>query len=182
MRGISQNGWPLLGPATTGELPRLRKIVAPGTDRHFLVRDGSAGFLLVHFALWWDARISRLRGGVWDEWGYSPRTVRGSTTIMSNHASGTAVDLDATQFPRGIPIALRFKPAQVALIRRRLRLYGGALDWGGDFRRTPDGMHVEISPDANLAAVERVARRLLDTPRGKAILKANPGLRGVILS
>jgi hypothetical protein len=43
-------------------------------------------------------------------------------------------------------------------------------------------MHVEIAPGMTLAAAERVARRLMDTSRGRAILAANPGARRVIES
>lgn len=178
----SQNGWPVLTGATDGPHPRLRKAVVPGANRHLYLRDGSVAFLILHFALWWHERISRLDGGVWDEWGWADRNVRGSTNVISNHASGTAGDLDATQYPRGIAVALRFKPIQLVLIHRRLRLYGGALTWGGDFRRTPDGMHVEITEGHRLHHIENVARRLMTTPRGKRILAANPGLREVIES
>ena len=93
----SQNGFPVLATNhTTGPLPRLRKWVIPGANRHVYLRDGSVGFLLVHFALWFHETISRLDQGVWDEWGWAVRNVRGSSTVISNHASGTAVDLNAT--------------------------------------------------------------------------------------
>lgn len=177
------NGWPVLTGTVTGHYPRLRRFVIPGANRHLMLRDGSAGFILVHFALWWDEVISPLDGGVWDEWGWAPpRPVRGMTRGFSNHCSGTAADLDATQYPRGIRILSRFKPVQVRLIRRRLRLYADALTWGGDFARVPDGMHVEVGPGVTLGHCERVARRLMDTPRGRRILAANPGVREVIES
>jgi hypothetical protein len=183
MTATSANGFPvLLTNRTTGSLPRLRKFVIPGTSRYLYLRDGSVGFLLVHFAMWWDRWVSRLDGGTWDEWGWAVRPIRGQTTGYSNHASGTAEDLDATQYPRGVPILRLFKPVTIAAIHRRLRLYGGVLGWGGDYHNTPDGMHVEVADGMTLAACERVARRLMDTKRGKAVLEANPGLRGVILS
>ena len=178
----SQNGWPVLTGATAGELPRLRKFILPGTGRHLLARDGAVGFLLAHFALWWHSRLDRLDGGVWDEWGYALRPVRGQTSGYSNHASGTAVDLDATQFPRGRAIGAVFKAWQIKRIRRRLKLYGGLLGWGGNYTRTPDGMHVEVNPGVPLAACERLAVRLLTSPRGRALLEANPGLESVIRS
>ena len=179
---LSQNRWPVIeSNRTTGPLPRLRKFVVPGTGRHLFLRDGAAGFLLAHFALWWHEVISPLDGGVWDEWGWAVRPVRGQSTGYSNHASGTAADLDATQYPRGIAILARFKPLQVRLIRLRLRLYRGTLGWGGDYSRTPDGMHVELTA-CPLSQAERVARRLTRTPRGKRVLAANPGLLEVINS
>lgn len=184
----SANGWPLLTSRTTGTLPRLRKWIIPGTDRHLLIRDGSVGFLLVHFALWWHERFNPLTGGVWDEWGWAPpRPVRGQTTGFSNHCSGTAADLDATEYPRGIPVLSRISAVNVARIRARLLLYRTltghpVLRWGGDYRNVPDGMHVEVNDATAMSQCEEVARRLMRTPRGKRILAANPGAAEVILS
>ena len=181
------SGWPVIEHATyTGPLPRLRKWNLPGTGRHLILRDGAAGFLLAHFALWWHERVSRLDGGIWDEWGWAVRPVRGQTTGYSNHAGGVAADLDATEFPYGAAIARVFKPLQIRRIRRRLKLYREGEDyvlgWGGDYRSTPDGMHVELAPGSTLAQAERVARRLMKTKRGRRILDANPGARQVIES
>lgn len=177
----SQNGMPVLATnRTTGDLPRLRKWVIPGANRHVYLRDGSVGFLLVHFALWWHESLHRLDGGVWDEWGWAVRPVRGQTTGYSNHASGSAIDLDATQHPRGVPILRTFKTFQVVKVRARIAFYRGALRWGGDYRSTVDGMHVELN--TNLAGAEAQALRLLESPRGKRILAANPGAREVIVS
>lgn len=94
----SQNGWKALDSTQSGPLPRLRKWVIPGTGRHLVLRDGSAGFVLIHFALWWHEKVEPLDGGVWDEWGWAARPIRGGTTT-SNHASGTAMDLNATSIP-----------------------------------------------------------------------------------
>ena len=66
------------------------------------------------------------------------------------------------------------------MIRRRLNLYHGAIRWGGDYQNRRDSMHFEIN--APLARCEQVARRLLDSPRGKRLLAANPGQKEVILS
>ncbi len=184
------NGWAALSSATKGAFPRLRKFSVPlrGGDtpnpepRTLTLRDGSAGFLLVHMASWWHDDVERLDIGVWDDWGYNYRPGRGLTGL-SNHAGGTAMDLNATRHPHHVPILRTFIPRQVAAIRHRLRLYQGVLDWGGDWSpEWIDGMHVEVSPGANLSEVERVARRLMSSPRGQEVLEANPGLKAVILS
>jgi hypothetical protein len=177
----SQNGYPVLDPGTTGPLPRLRKWTVPGTNRHLLLRDGSAGFLLIHLATWYDQKVEALdHEPTWDDWGYAARPVRGSTTTTSNHASGTACDLNATQHPMGVATARTFTAKQAADIRKRLRLYGGCIRWGGDYQNRPDAMHFEI--DRGMSAVEARARDLADSQRGKAILEANPGARAVIFS
>lgn len=178
----SQNGYTAFTHArTTGELPRLRRWVVPGTDRHLILRDGSVGFLLVHLALWFHQRVERLDVGVWDEWGWAFRPIRGTSSTLSNHSSGTAADLNATRHPLGVPIARTFTPRQVRMIRRRVRwLFRRLIVWGGDWNR-PDGMHFELAA-VELQRAERLARFLMRTPRGRRVLRANPDARAVILS
>lgn len=178
----AQNGYSVIETARfVGPLPRLRVWRIPDTDRHVSLRDGSAGFLLVHIALWWHERIEPVDQGILDDWGWAVRPVRGQTTGYSNHAAGTAVDLNATRHPRGVSLARTFKAWQWVRIRARLRLYRGALRWGGDYQRSPvDGMHVEIVKP--LPVVERIARRLARRGRGARVCEANPGSRAVIYS
>lgn len=181
----SQNGYPVLfSNRTTGPHPRLRKLVIPlkkGDPRHFFVRDGSPALHLGTFALWWHERLEPINQGIWDEWGWAVRPVRGQTSGYSNHASGTAIDIDATEHPRGVATSRTFTAEEINKIHRRLRFHDGVLRWGGDYSGTPDGMHVEL--DKPIADAERVARKkLIDSPRGKRILSANPGLLAVIMS
>lgn len=180
----SQNGYPVLDGDTTGRHPRLRKWVMnldrdSAFERHLMLRDGSCGFLLIHFALWFDDTIERLDSGVWDEWGWAPRPIRNSST-PSNHGSGTADDLNATRHPLGVPTRNTFTNKQIGLIHQRLRFYKGCIRWGGDYRNRPDAMHYEI--DRGLAAVEKRAKELMKTARGQEILRDNPGAKAVILS
>lgn len=177
-------GHPVLGNSTLGPLPRLRDFEIPTTGRHILLRDGSVGFNLAHFALWWNDCVHKLNapGDVWDEWGWAPRPTRGQTTGFSEHAAGGAMDLDATRHPRGVPLLRNLTAYQTRRIRNRLKLYEGVIGWGGDYQRSPvDGMHFEWTHGITLADNERVARKLLNSPRGKIILNGNPGLREVIM-
>lgn len=174
----SQNGYPALAGRVTGPLPRLRIWRVPGTDRTLTLRDGSTGFLLVHLAMWFDKRIEDIDGGTWDEWGYAYRPVRG-WVALSNHASGTAMDLNATAHQLGKEDT--FSREEEALILARVKgFYAGCIRWGGEYRGRKDEMHFEI--DRGIGACERKARALLDSPRGRRILEANPGARKVILS
>ena len=173
----SQNGWPVLQPGSN----MLAKREIPGTGgQHLILQRGSAGFLLVHAAVYFDRYVERLDiDAVWDEWGHAVRPIRGQTSGYSNHASGTAEDLNATRHPRGVSIHRGFTNYQINKIERRMKMYRGCLEWGGRWG-TPDGMHIEIS--AGLAQCEKNAKRLMKTHIGKAVLAANPGLRRIILS
>ena len=176
----SSNGWAVLDADTTGKLPRLRNWVLPGVNRKLKARDGSAGFLLVHMALWFDEELEQLDLGTYDDWGWASRPVRGSTTFISNHASGTAVDLNATKHPMGVATSKTFSAKQISAIHKRLTLYEGCIRWGGDYKNRPDGMHFEINKA--MSAVEARARSLTSSPRGKRILSKNPGAKSVITS
>jgi len=171
----SQNGW----PALAADSPSLYTWTIPAKNGviRIRLRNGSAGFLLCHFLLWWAERLEPLLGKVLDDWGYAYRAVRGSETTLSNHSSGTAADANATRWPLGTE---HMSATMKARIRLRLRLYRGCLRWGGDYSGRKDQMHTEIN--AELPVCEKVARRLMRTPRGKRILEANPGQAEVIKS
>ena len=169
----SQNGW----PALAADSKLLHTFLLP--DHTTLrLRGGSAGFLLVHNALWFDHAIEDLKEPVLDDWGYAYRPVRGYSDHLSNHSSGTAEDLNATDHPLGVDHT--FTRAEETAIHKRLDLYEGCIRWGGDYLGRKDSMHFEIN--RGMPDCERVARKLLDTPRGKRILHLNPGQKAVILS
>ena len=108
----SQNGYQvLLANNPTGPLPRLRRWQIGGTGRAVTLRDGSAGFLLAHVAHWFHANIEAIDTGILDDWGWAVRPVRGQTTGYSNHASGTAIDVNATRHPRGVATLRTFTAA-----------------------------------------------------------------------
>ena len=173
---FSQNGFPALEPGSIA----LHRWIIPGTERYFQLRGGSAGFILCHFILWFHEHIEKLnqKGAPWDDWGHAYRLVRGSSSTVSNHASGTAVDLNATDHPLGV--SNTFPRLARARIHVRLLVYRGLIRWGGDYTGRKDEMHFEIND--NLDKCEKLAKLLMKTPRGKKILAANPGQRAVILS
>lgn len=180
----SQNGWPALASSS----PRLHTWVIPARNGTFRLRlrNGSAGFLLAHFALFFSEVIedaTRPKGSTYtgvDDWGYAYRPVRNSTDV-SNHASGTAMDINATVHPMGKVRtgAFRFLSKRTA-VHRRLRWMRGTIRWGGDYSGRKDEMHFEIVQ--NLSSCEREARRLTRSWRGRRILAANPGQKKVIFS
>ena len=162
----SQNGWPVL------EARHTYKWVIPEVGRHLVLAPGPAGFLLAHLALWFHEQLQPLDGGVWDDWGYAVRMVRGSSSTVSNHSSGTAVDLNATKHPLGVRNT--FTLDQEREIRARLAgRYAKAIRWGGDYQSRADEMHFEIV--GSTADVLALARTLRNSPRGRRVGSANSG-------
>lgn len=172
----SQNGWPALEPAS--RLLRTFTIPAKNGTFRLRLRDGSAGFLLAHYALFHSEVVEDVTGKILDDWGYANRLIRGSLSEVSNHGSGTAMDLNAVAHQ--LSKVGTYADKQEALIHRRLRGMRGVIRWGGDYNGRKDEMHFEIVQ--SLAASEREAKRLMKSARGRRILKANPGLKAVIES
>jgi hypothetical protein len=176
----SQNGYPAL--ASTSSRLRTIKIPARNGAVYLRMRGGAVGFLLAYLALWFSEKLEDLTAqGVKDDWAYAYRPVR-SSTDLSNHASGTAIDLNATWHPLGMVLTgiFRRRAARDLLndfLAHKLR---GCIRWGGNYNGRKDEMHFEIVQ--NIVICERVAKRLMLTPRGQRILKANPGLKKEILS
>jgi hypothetical protein len=176
VNAVSSNGYDVLTDRFTGPFPRLRAFAIPGINRVLQLRDGSAGFLLIHLATRFDERVEPIDVGT-DDWGWSPRRIAG-TSVWSNHASGTADDLNSLKHPQGKEALETFTRAQVTEIHRLLDRYAGCIRWGGDYRTTPDAMHFEI--DRPIDEVIAKAQLLLNTPRGRAVCEANPGLKRII--
>ena len=70
--------------------------------------------------------------------------VRGTTDKLSNHSSGTAIDLNASRHPLGQ--LGTFEAGKVPMLRALAHKWG--LTWGGDYKSRKDEMHFEISIDA----------------------------------
>jgi hypothetical protein len=141
----------------------------PGTpDVRVTVADGPAGDVLIHVLAEVHKRVEPLTldgtRGELDDWGYASRPIRGGTAI-SNHASGTAVDVNATRHPLGA--VHTFTSRQVAVIHDILAAVDNVVRWGGDYTGRRDEMHFEIND--NHQRVAAVAARLAEeddmTPR-----------------
>ena len=113
-----------------------------------------------------DAEVDPLGGGVMDEWSYAYRKAR-AADALSCHASGTAVDLDATQFPMG---RANMTPAQ----RKQVEIILGACRkqyrWGGWFRMPyTDEMHFELVKGTSKATVESAIKAMGLHPDGRVL-------------
>ena len=133
----SQNGW------VANDRSIVSSRLIPGSSVRVTVRDGAAGDVLLYVASQVDQRVEDIDNarGALDDWGYDERPIRGGRAL-SNHASGTAIDLNAVKHPLGRRGT--FTREQSDEIRRILAEVGGVVRWGGDYRNRPDEMHFEV--------------------------------------
>ena len=135
----SYNGWPASkDPAEIG----IKSYAVPGTTIKLRCAEKVAP-LLISFAAEFHNLIEPLDHGALDDWGYCFRDVRGVPGKLSNHSSGTALDLNASKRPLGK--VGTFEASKVPMLKALAKKYG--LTWGGEWTRR-DEMHVEVSLDA----------------------------------
>lgn len=150
---VSQNGY------VANDISRTQSYTITGTARAVRLRKGSPGAILVHFAAWFDKNVEDIEAGQLDDWGYAERPIRGGVEL-SNHASGTAIDLNSTKHPLGARDT--FTKAQAAKIRAKLKDYNGCIRWGGDYTNRADEMHFEIVRD--VAACDAALKKVTTPP------------------
>ena len=130
----SQNGW--VASADRNALG-IRTFAVPGRPDVLVPLRADVAPLLLAFAAWWDQNVEPLV--VPGNWGYAYRDIRGASGL-SNHASGTAIDLNAPRHPLGavgtVPAAKR------AAIEAKAASLG--LRWGGSYSGRKDEMHAEV--------------------------------------
>jgi hypothetical protein len=132
----SQNGW------TASKDPNeihIKSFAVAGTGINLRCQ-ATAGVILAAFAVEFNATVERLEGATLDDWGYAYRPVRGQTTGLSNHASGTAIDLNSIKHPLGKKHT--FTGPQEVILKALVKKYG--LRWGGSYTSRTDEMHFEI--------------------------------------
>jgi len=133
---LSHNGW-----KASKDAAEIHIISVPIEGTKVKVRCAKAvAPLIAGFCKEFHELIEPIDEGALDDWGYAFRMVRGSSDKLSNHASGTAIDLNATKHPLGK--VGTFPSEKVAMIRALAKKYG--LKWGGDYKGRIDEMHFEI--------------------------------------
>ena len=140
---VSDNGWPL-SPARS-----YRKV--PGTSVRLEVADGPVGDVLIYVAAQFHARVEKLWLGL-DEYGYAYRRNVNNPSVWSNHASATAIDLNAMRHPNGV--SGTFSKAQFDEIEKIL----GEVNNVVSHLRGTDEMHFEIR--GTLAQVQAAANKI----------------------
>jgi hypothetical protein len=130
MSEISCNGWPASKDrAAIG----IKSYTVPGTTVKLACAEKVAP-LLIAFAADFHKLIEPIDAGSLDDWGYCYRMIRGSTDKLSNHSSGTALDLNARVHILGK--SGTFDGAKVPMIQALAKKYG--LKWGGDYVYSKD--------------------------------------------
>jgi hypothetical protein len=122
----------------------IESFTVPGTKIKFACAKAVAP-LLVNFAKEFHELVEPIDEGQLDDWGFAFRMTRGSEKILSNHSSGTAIDLNAIKHPLGK--SNTFNREQRNMIILLITKYG--LAWGGNYKKRKDEMHFEIALDSN---------------------------------
>lgn len=146
----SQNGWPASkDPADIG----IKSYPVPGTTIKLRCASAVAP-ILVAFAAEFHELVEPIDEGTLDDWGFAYRPIRGQTEGLSNHSSGTAIDLNASDHALGKEDT--FSAAQQAMIQSLIKKY--SLTWGGNYSKRKDDMHFEIkdSPEKVQALIKKL--------------------------
>jgi hypothetical protein len=154
----SYNGWPI---GTPGSVIGVAQHVIPGTTFSLPVRSGNVATVLMYVAGRFHREVEPLQSG--QLFGYGYRRNVNNPSVWSNHASGTAIDLNASLHPNTVKNS--FSAAEVAAVHRILTFCGGVIAWGGDYTRTVDAMHFEINVDPQDPRLPALAARI----RGKVV-------------
>jgi len=161
----SQNGW-IAYPDTSHF---VRKTVA---EFAFWAANADVAVVLGEFVRRFAKEVEPLKLHPMTCWSYANRLVRGSTSVVSNHGSATAIDLNAPDHPRGVRNT--FSPNDrdtMHHIKNSIMDNEGrpVLRLGMDYENTPDDMHIEIN--ANAARVKQAADKI--RKRDMELTKAN---------
>ena len=135
----SPNGWPA---SEDRKAIGIQSFAIPDTSLKIACAKDVAP-ILVAFCQDFHGWVEPIDEGQLDDWGYAFRMTRGFDKILSNHASGTAIDLNATKHPLGK--SNTFTKQQSNTIQLLIVKYG--LSWGGNYKRRKDEMHFEIALD-----------------------------------
>lgn len=141
----SQNGWFVFTSPPSGTIPGYI------TGR---VRPEDVDTVFTYLCERIDREVENIRPE-WS-WGWAFRAIRGSSSGYSNHASGTAIDVNAPAHPLGVTGTWSLE--ERAKVHTIMRDMGNILRWGEDYVNRKDGMHFEIN--AGAAAVHTVAQRI----------------------
>jgi len=124
-------------------LPQLKGIPVYGRPSSGRLRfhKKASDQLKALWAAWEDAGV--LHHVLTYEGSYNPRFIRGSRATLSNHAYGSAFDINYQWNRLGAIPALEGQTGSVRELVTIANAHG--FFWGGHFKDRPDGMHFEVA-------------------------------------
>ena len=151
----SENGWPVIESQSDRNLV-VTRIPGTGTPGIPLRVQKDCAPLLSYVAGRVHAEVSNLKlgnkPGYQDEGGYNLRKMDYGSSY-SNHASGTAIDLNWSRYPMFKKRMSKKERTAAEAIASEL---SEVIRWGGNYRPTRvDEMHWEISPGVSVAEVKK---------------------------
>ncbi len=162
----SYNDWPVGSPAST---IGVSWYTVPGTSPtvYLQVRSGDVATVMMYVASRFNAEVEYLV----DDYSsaYSYRMNVNNPSVWSNHASGTAMDLNFNQHPNGVAVSRTFTSGQVSAIRKILDDCNGVMFWGGDYTGTVDAMHFEIDVPPGDSRLSSLAARIRGASTGSSL-------------
>lgn len=143
--GKSQNGWPAHPDPEVVKLVRMTIPLRSGKSVTLPLRAETASSL-VEMVRWWDANVEPVNPA--DTGSYSYRPIRGYTQL-SNHASGTAVDINGSRHP----LSARGTVSPLLAVAITTKATALGLRWGGNYKNRADEMHFEVNTPPSASAV-----------------------------
>ena len=155
----SYNGWPASSAPSTIGINRTWEPVK-GHDFPGGIKSGDVQTVFTYLVRQLHARVEPIQEyPAGDEWGYNYRANVNNPSQLSCHASGTAIDYNATQHPNKVDYT--WTQAQTREIHKILDELDGVIKWLEGY----DEMHFEIR--GSFAAVATVAKKIreMETPK-----------------
>ncbi len=162
---FSQNGY------SAKDATLIASYTVPGTNVRVALRKGDVSVVLLFVAEEFHRHVEPLRQK--DTGGYNPRSIIGGRSL-SNHASGTAIDVRWNDHPIGKRGT--FTATQVRAIDDILTFCGGVVRWGGRYKSRVDEMHFEVvgTPSQVAKLADKIRAYRLGGAVGKVIKKGIP--------
>lgn len=163
----SENGWPVIESQSDKNLV-VTRIPGTGIPGIPLRVQKDCAPILAYVAGRVHAEVSDLKlgnkPGVQDEGGYNLRKMDTGSTY-SNHASGTAIDLNWTRWPMFRKKMSKKERTAAEAIASEL---SEVIRWGGNYRPARvDEMHWEIKPGVTVLELKAFCRKLGLDKNGK---------------
>ncbi len=134
--------------------PPLTTWAWPGGAGSATTRAGDATTVLQYLAHIYNLKVESIREPLLDDWSYNKRQITGGTS-WSEHAAGTALDINATDHPYKTSAEQNFTQTQIRVIEGILSDLEGAVEW----LRGWDPMHFQLARDTG-GRLARVAAKV----------------------